>query len=126
MGAMSANQTGCVTTNNIFAPNILPRANARLLFRSPAHVAGHAGLRARWAISPSRFPDSLTAPLTLQLQVRHLTKDFLRVLNGATAKNLSRSFPHDEKFCASMPPDLFQKFSFVQGNRSPIKRGVLH
>ncbi len=64
-----------------FVPNILPRVKAGLSLLFPTHLTGHAGLRARWAVSANRFSDSSSAPQALQLQVRYLTKDFLRVLN---------------------------------------------
>jgi len=70
-----------------------------------------------------RVPQGLSAPpsleitfalVVLQLYIRHLTEEFLRGLNLCCAKNLSRTFPHDKIFCASMPPVHFLKFSFVQ------------
>jgi hypothetical protein len=60
------------------------------------------------------------------LQLRYLTGKNLRVSILREGKNTSRSFPHGEKFCASMPPVHLLKLSFYRAS-APHKTGnVLH
>lgn len=68
------------------------------------------------------------APCLRQLHPRHLTERWNRVPNRRSREKSSRSFPHDKKFCASMPNGSgFQEiFSFnwqraQQNGRIPRK-----
>jgi hypothetical protein len=70
-----------MTRERYFASHVLPHAKVHVLHPLAHSLPPHAGPRARWAISVSSFLDSASAPRALQLQLRYLTKDFLRVLN---------------------------------------------
>jgi hypothetical protein len=83
--------------------------------RSHANAASHTAFQGRTSF----------ALLALQLYTRYLTGEILRGLNRVTRKNLSRTFPHDKIFCASMPPDHLLIFSLVRVTASDRSGGVL-
>jgi len=79
----------------------------------------------RWFIVPDcglMQNSSIAAPCSRQLQSRHLTELFLRVLNREVERNLYREFQPRQFFCASMRTvPAHWKFFSLQRNRPAVR-----